>query len=66
MTGIIVGAYGLGSSIFNILATWIVNPNNDKADIKAPNGDPNLSFFDSNVADRVPYMIRTLCCVWIC
>ena len=29
ITGIILGSYGLGSSIFNILATIIVNPNNE-------------------------------------
>ena len=56
VTGIIVGSYGLGSSIFNIVATKIVNPNNEQADIPAPNGDPNLSFFHRDVADRVPMM----------
>ena len=66
ITGIIVGSYGLGSSIFNIVATKIVNPTNAKAYIPAPNGDPNLKFFDEKVADRVPLMLRILCAVWLC
>ena len=66
ITGIIVGSYGLGSSFFNLLATKIVNPNNIQADIKAPNGDPNLSFFPPEVADRVPHMFQSLCLIWSC
>ena len=66
MTGIIVGSYGLGSSIFNILATLIVNPHNMSSTIPAPNGDNNLKFFSVEVASRVPLMWQTLCAVWIC
>lgn len=66
ITGIIVGSYGLGSSIFNIIATKIVNPNNEKSLIPAPNGDPNLKFFSPEVADRVPMMFRILCMIWFC
>ena len=66
ITGIIVGSYGLGSSIFNIVATKIVNPENAKPYLKAPNGDKNLKFFDEMVADRVPMMFRILCAVWLC
>ena len=63
MTGIIVGSYGLGSSIFNIIATLIVNPHNMSSTIPAPNGDKNLKFFPIEVASRVPMMSHTLCAV---
>ena len=65
ITGIIVGAYGLGSSVFNIIATKIVNPHNEKSTIPS-NDDKNLKFFRIEVAERVPLMFRVLCCVWLC
>jgi len=64
ITGIIEGAYGLGSFIFNLLATKIVNPDGDAADIKTD--DPNLNIFQPEVANRVPVMLRHLCIVWYC
>jgi len=64
VTGVVIGSYGLGSSIFNILATKIVNPNNEGTKIISPH-DPNLSFFGPDVANRVPLMFRTLCCMWL-
>ena len=66
VTGIIVGSYGLGSSIFNILATLIVNPNNLSPTIPAPNGDKELKFFLPEVAERVPMMFHILCAIWLC
>ena len=60
-----MGSFGLSSTIFNILATKIVNPLNKKATIPAPNGDVNLKFFDSEVADRVPKMFQILCAIWL-
>ena len=63
ISGIIMGSYGLGSFIFNIVATKIVNPNGENADIKTD--DPNLNLFSSEVANRVPMMLRLLCMVWI-
>jgi OFA family oxalate/formate antiporter-like MFS transporter len=43
VSGIIMGSYGGGSFIFNIVATKIVNPNGDNADIKTD--DQNLNIF---------------------
>lgn len=63
VTGIIIGSYGLGSSIFNLLATKLVNPNNESTKIRSPT-DPNLSFFGPDVANRVPLMWRYLCLIW--
>jgi OFA family oxalate/formate antiporter-like MFS transporter len=55
ISGIIMGSYGGGSFIFNLLATKIVNPNGDNADIKT--NDPNLNIFEPSVANRVPMML---------
>jgi MFS transporter, OFA family, oxalate/formate antiporter len=62
MTGIIIGAYGFGSFGFSLISTALVNPTG--ADPTIEDGD--LTFFDASVADRVPYMIRTLVYIWIC
>jgi hypothetical protein len=64
VTGIIVGSYGLGSFIFNLLATHMVNPSGASADLPTP--DKNLTLFRPAVADRVPGLLRTLCAVWAC
>ena len=66
LTGLIMGFFGLSSTVFNILATKLVNPENKKATIPAPNGDVNLKFFDSEVANRVPMMFQSLCVIWLC
>jgi MFS family permease len=63
ITGIIMGSYGLGSFIFNIVATKIVNPNGENADIKT--ADPNLNLFSPEVANRVPMLLRILCLIWV-
>lgn len=63
ISGIIMGSYGLGSFIFNIVATKIVNPNGENADIKTD--DPNLNLFSPAVANRVPMLLRILCMVWV-
>ena len=63
ISGIIMGSYGLGSFIFNIVATKIVNPNGENATIKT--NDPNLNLFPSEVANRVPMLLRILCMIWV-
>lgn len=45
------------------MSTRLVNPDGIDPTIKDPNY-PDLNFYDSSVADRVPYMIRVLCYVW--
>jgi len=64
ISGIILGSYGLGSFIFNLVATTIANPDGANAYIKSD--DPNLTFFEPSVANRVPMMLRTLCMIWFC
>jgi len=50
-TGVIIGAYGLGSFIFTRLSTRLVNPNDAKATIEV---GEDLSYFEPEVANRVP------------
>ena len=54
--GIIVSGVGMGTFVFNLLSTYLVNPNSENADV---NG-----LFDSDVANNVPYMIRILVACW--
>jgi len=61
MTGIIIGAYGFGSFFFSLLSTKLVNPNKENPTIE----DGDISFFAPDVANRVPFMIRTLSYIWI-
>jgi MFS family permease len=62
-TGIIVGSYGMGSFLFSLVAFSIVNPNNEKAEIKV---SEDLSYFSPEVANRVPAMLRVLVAIWSC
>jgi MFS family permease len=47
ITGIIVGSYGLGSFIFNLLSYKLVNPNNEAATIVI---DADTHYFEFKVA----------------
>ena len=63
VTGCTLGGYGFGSFIFSLVSTHLVNPDNLQADVKDPD-DPNITYFDAEVADRVPFMIQTLVYIW--
>jgi len=60
ITGITLSSYGFSSFVFSLLSTWLVNP--DDADCTKIG---NECIFGPEVADRVPYMIRTLGYIWI-
>lgn len=62
VTGIIVGAYGFSSFIFNPLITFLVNPDNESATIEI---NEDLKFFDDEVADKVPSGLRILGFIYI-
>ena len=63
VTGITLGGYGLGSFIFSQVAFHLVNPDGVDATITDP-GNPNITFFGPEVADRTPQMIRTIVYIW--
>lgn len=60
VTGIIMAAYGLTSMFFNIIATYLVNPDNLSPDIAVQDGEVTNHYFGPEVANRTPYMIRCL------
>ena len=62
VTGVVVGAYGIGSAIFNQIARAIVNPGNVLPTIKSK--DPDLKFFTPDIANHVPMMFRILVIIW--
>ena len=63
VTGIILGGYGFGSFIFAQISTNLVNPTGAAPTVYDPDND--VTYFDAEIADRVPYMIRTLVYIWI-
>lgn len=64
ISGIIVGAFGLGSAIFNYVATFLVNPENKEADIERTEGDVTDHYYAYDVSSKVPAMLRWLDLMW--
>ena len=60
-TGIVNAGFGCGGCLSNYLAAVLVNPENVD-----PIKDPKLKPFSHEVADRVPYMLRTLSYMYMC
>lgn len=63
ITGVITASYGLGSFFWSQVSTWIVNPGNCGTSIEI---SENLSYFEAEIAERVPTMLRTLVAIWAC
>ena len=62
VTGIILGGYGVGAFTFGNISTMLVNPNEENPNIYDTAND--VTYYDSHVADRVPFMFRTLVYMW--
>ena len=58
VTGIQLGGFGLGSFVFGILAVHLVNP--EALNPTIHDSVKELSFYEIDVAGRVPFMIQTL------
>ena len=65
VTGLIVAGYGFGASVFNLVATAIVNPTNASPTVEVVNGSVTDLFFDETIADRVPSTLRWLALIYI-
>ena len=48
---------GMGTFIFNLVSTYLVNPNSENAD--------KGGLFPKDVAENLPRMIRILCACWV-
>lgn len=51
-TGAAICSFGLGAIVWNLIATFAINPENVVPDIET--GDPNLNFFPEDIANRMP------------
>ena len=56
--GIIVSGVGMGTFVFNLVSTYLVNPSSTNV-----NGKDGL--FPIEVADNLPKMVRTLVLCWV-
>ena len=56
--GIIVSGVGMGTFVFNLVSTYLVNPSSTNV-----NGIDGL--FPIEVADNLPTMVRTLVFCWV-
>jgi MFS family permease len=65
MSGIVLGGYGLGSAVFNLVATSLVNPHNRSPDDKEHDGDVTYHYFSRATADNVPTMLRWLSLIYL-
>jgi len=54
--GLIIGAFGMGTFIFNYVALAVVNPDNEKASVVAD----GTKYFTEDVYSKVPAMFRVL------
>ena len=64
VSGFIICGFGFGGFIFGIISNRLANPDNVDVQIYSIEGiDEQL--FPSGVAERVPYMLRTLDIIWI-
>lgn len=60
VTGIIVGSFAIGSFVFNLVCTAIINPNNKKPTIEKTFEGHTDKFFDEDICDNLPKMFWIL------
>jgi len=60
VSGVIVGGFGFGAFVFNLICTAVVNPGNVRP-YKLDNGS---IMYDEQIAERVPLMFRVVAIVW--
>ena len=65
MSGLIICGFGFGGFTFGIVMNRLCNPNNIAVEVYLIEGKEE-QFFPREVAERVPYMLRTLDLIWSC
>ena len=66
ISGLIIGAFGLGAFIFGFITTAITNPDNVKPGIPiGPGPITKDNLFPIDVAEKVPYMMNFCLCIWV-
>ena len=54
VSGYLMGSLSLGILVYELMITFICNPNNEEAKLEGTSGKTKFHYFDSNVADNVP------------
>ena len=65
VSGLIICGFGFGGFIFGIVMNRLCNPDNISVEIIIIDGKEE-QLFPQEVAERVPYMLRTLILIWSC
>jgi hypothetical protein len=61
ISGIIISGFGFGTTVFNLVATKLINPDNRKASIK----HDGEKYFSSDISDNVPSTLRYLAACYL-
>ena len=64
VTGLIVGCFAIGSFIFNLIATAIVNPLNKKPTLSKRINGVTEKFFEEDISKNVPKMFIVLASIY--
>lgn len=62
VTGILMAAYGTSSSIYNLICTTLLNPENESPMIL---GENQHMYFHPEIANRVPSMLQTISLIYL-
>lgn len=54
VSGYLMGSLSLGILVYELMITFICNPNNEEAILEGTTGRTKFHYFDSDVADNVP------------
>jgi MFS family permease len=60
ISGVVIAGFGLGPAVFSLVATRLVNPNNESPSIAEADGGVTYHYFDQSISDQVPEMLRWL------
>ena len=64
VSGIIIGGFGFGSFIFDMISTILVNPQDIPPSIEIKSGQTEQFYFDTEISNRAPIMLRKLIAIW--
>ncbi|CDW78984.1 UNKNOWN [Stylonychia lemnae] len=65
VSGIVIGGFGFGSFVFDIISTFLVNPHDEPPSIQVQTGETVQLYFDKDISSKAPDMLRKLVVIWI-
>lgn len=63
-TGILLAGFNLGSGVFGLIFTYMVNPNNYSAAETQSDGEEQERYFGENITDSVPASLRWVAVIY--